>query len=418
MKIQDYLTRDWILLAVAWIVRLLFLALYPRYDLLQDRTYMADAQDFHLKALLYLGKEVEDSPALAQVAPVYPAFIAGIYLFLGESYVAIRCAQCLLGALTCVLVRRIGAHLWGKQTGFLAGYALAFYYPHLQLSGYVATETLYTFLLCLAALPLSGLPKGDFLLRWIVGTSVWTVSIAVRPVSIAFLPALGTSLLYALWRKNLSPKILTIATICLSGSSLLWLASVFATSGRTVPMVIQMGQLLYEGNSEHATGGHGGHFTWDDFVLPSDIGPIGSIDADRRLFALAIEYMKQHPGHCMLLAMKKTWNMWRPYHFDVTPAAKWIHTCSYLALWLGALHVLARRRLPLFSRIFCVLPLLLAATLHAVLIGQIRYRYPLDPFLLLLAAPAGWTFLQSLPRFQGKTPPLQDEGGVDRQGSP
>ena len=410
MKLNSLPARNATLFLVALGIRLLFLAFYPRYDLLQNEAYMGDALDFHGRALLYLGQEGELTPALSQVAPVYPAFLAVLYALFGQSFVMVRVVQCVLGALTCLVVRKAAHSLWGRPIGVLSGYGLALYYPHLQLSGYVGSEMLYTFVLCVSAFSLARIRKGNVLACGLSGLLLWMVAVAIRPVAIAFFPGLFAAFLYGLWLKKIPVSFLLKGSAVLVSACSLWVVSVFMTSGRTVPFVIQMGQLLYEGNSPHATGGHGGHFTWDDFKFPPGVGRVGKKDTDRRLFALAIEHMKEHPFHCVSLAAKKTWNMWRPYHADATTAAKWIHSLSYLPLCLGAVWTLFIYKGSLFSKVFLSAPLLSGAALHAVLIGQIRYRYPLDPFLLMLAAPAGWTVLRRLFRLNG----MEAEEEADR----
>ena len=79
--------------------------------------------------------------------PGYYYFLAGIYAIAGHSYLAVRIAQSLLGALTCVGIYLMGKELFGDTAGLLAAAAAAVYPPLIFYTGVLLTETLSVFLL-------------------------------------------------------------------------------------------------------------------------------------------------------------------------------------------------------------------------------------------------------------------------------
>src|SRR5205814_9519480 len=61
--------------------------------------------------------------------PGYPYFLGALLAATGGSVLAARIVQALLGALTCVLVARVGARWFGERAGLAAGIVLALYAP-------------------------------------------------------------------------------------------------------------------------------------------------------------------------------------------------------------------------------------------------------------------------------------------------
>lgn len=88
--------------------------------------------------------------------PGYYYFLTGIYALAGHSYLAVRMAQAVLGALTCWLIYRIGLAVFGTTVGLLAAASAALYPPLIFYSGVLLTETLATCLLSAATLSLLG----------------------------------------------------------------------------------------------------------------------------------------------------------------------------------------------------------------------------------------------------------------------
>ena len=67
------------------------------------------------------------------MAPLFPCFLAGVYLFLGlhtpASYLFIQLVQALSSAFGCLFIYGIGRKLWNHKVGIVAGFMLALYPP-------------------------------------------------------------------------------------------------------------------------------------------------------------------------------------------------------------------------------------------------------------------------------------------------
>ncbi len=59
----------------------------------------------------------------------YPFFLSVVYIFSGNSIIAAKVIQVLLGALTCALTYRLGEKIFGRRAGIVAGIITAFYGP-------------------------------------------------------------------------------------------------------------------------------------------------------------------------------------------------------------------------------------------------------------------------------------------------
>ena len=98
---------------------------------------------------------------------VYPYFLAAIFAVAKGSLWAVLGVQALLDSLTCVLTYGIGARLFDRRVGLLAGVVLAAYGPMVFYSGALLTPTLITFLVVAMVAVLVGY---RFRPRW--GTAV------------------------------------------------------------------------------------------------------------------------------------------------------------------------------------------------------------------------------------------------------
>ena len=79
--------------------------------------------------------------------PGYPAYLAGLERAAGPSTRVVQWAQCLLGALTCVLVYLWALRVLSPGWALACGLAAAGYYDLIAPASWVLTETTYSFLL-------------------------------------------------------------------------------------------------------------------------------------------------------------------------------------------------------------------------------------------------------------------------------
>lgn len=81
--------------------------------------------------------------------PGYAFFLAGVFSVFGKSIVAVRAIQALLGALTCLLTYKTGTKIFSETTGRIAGVLAAFYPYFIAYTGDLISETFLTFMLAL-----------------------------------------------------------------------------------------------------------------------------------------------------------------------------------------------------------------------------------------------------------------------------
>jgi len=121
--------------AVALGVRLAYVALEGR----GERERVLDAEDYHQYAvgLVEKGEYVNASGDRAWRMPGYPLALAAQYATIGRSPLATQFGQCLLGALTCVLLAALAARWssppWPLAAGLLAAFSVDLVRPCARL---------------------------------------------------------------------------------------------------------------------------------------------------------------------------------------------------------------------------------------------------------------------------------------------
>jgi len=98
------------------------------------------------------GNWLGDSVIYIYRMPLYVYFLSFVYYLFGHSYLAVYILQSIIGALTCLIVYRIGSIYFSPAAGFIAGLLTAFYGPFLYYTGMLVGETLGIFLTCLSFL--------------------------------------------------------------------------------------------------------------------------------------------------------------------------------------------------------------------------------------------------------------------------
>ncbi|MCA9072672.1 MAG: glycosyltransferase family 39 protein, partial [Planctomycetaceae bacterium] len=81
-------------------------------------------------------------------APLYPYFIGAVYSIFGIEQATVRIAQAILGATSCVFLAMAGRRFFSPKTGLLAGGLFAVYAPAIFFDGILQKTSLSSFLTC------------------------------------------------------------------------------------------------------------------------------------------------------------------------------------------------------------------------------------------------------------------------------
>ena len=173
--------------AVVWVILLLSLALRIAFVMTMDRDafYFIDTSEYDHAATNLLkegryGGEYERPP-------VYPVFLAAVYLVSYQNFMLVRLVQCGLGALICVLIVGVGTRLYGGQTGFYAGLIAAIYPMFIFISGLLYPTTLITLWLLLVVFFLLRGTDDNPLANFSLAGLFMGLAILTKPVAIGLL---------------------------------------------------------------------------------------------------------------------------------------------------------------------------------------------------------------------------------------
>ncbi len=329
----------------------------------------------------------------------------------------------MIGAATCAILYRLTGELVGRTAAITAGIVLALYPPHIYLSGVFYVTCLASFFAVALAWTATLVLRAPQ--RWALGASCGVVlglGALTRPTFLIFVVLLPLVTLAArpkgakgAWR---GVAALVLGTIVVVAP---WTARNMRAYGEPVLISSGLGETLWKGNNELSDGGP------DDRLLVVD-GPLwrerlallapaareaierryapllrriedtaavsgdGSIARDRVLGPYAMRFMAANPGRTVRMFVRKVATLMTAFtstdqrNRDTSPFKQFIAAVSYYPILLFACAgaVLA---LPRWRTLAAVLAIVAGwIAIHGVLTACTRFRLPIDPLLILLAA--------------------------------
>jgi tetratricopeptide (TPR) repeat protein len=116
----------------------------PFFDVLLGDSHGYDEWARRIAGGEWIGREV------FYQAPLYPYFLGVIYAVAGRDLLLVRIVQAIVGAGACTLVGLAAARLFGRRAGLLAGFGLALYAPAIFFDALLQKSVLDVFLVSLA----------------------------------------------------------------------------------------------------------------------------------------------------------------------------------------------------------------------------------------------------------------------------
>ena len=311
--------------------------------------------------------------------PLYPALVA----VFGPGWPQLLIDIALSTVLVWLIYELTDAIFASKRAAILAG-AVAAVYPYFIFYSIVGlTETLFMVLLLAAYL--------CWYRNAYIAASVFSVlGILTRPVLDPLAPLL--LLYFAIAIRGLSIKAAAKYLAIYAGIYCLLMAPWWLHNYKAYQTFVRLnlgsGVALLSGNSpSNQSGGI-------DNNLNATMAPFAEIAdpvaRDKAMQRAALNYIKEDPGRFLIQAAKRFQRFWSPWPQTEEysrPLYKLISFCSFIPVLLLALVFVVLYGRTYFRRIA---PLLLFIvylnSLHLVFPASLRYRLPVEPFLIILAA--------------------------------
>jgi len=376
-------------------------------------SYIARTGDYSLQRTPGSGAGGTRGPS-AYFAPGFPYFLALVDIIDGHetrrdgAIQPARVSQAVVGTITVALIGLVALELFGTTAGLIA-LALAAIYPVLiELSGTLVAENLLTALILAAVyagLRVRRAESWPARLGWVAGAGVLaglatlTHENAVL-ILIPLIPAVWTGRPRLRAASLAAPALLIVVTAL---TILPWTIRNAVVMHDFIPVSDETGITLVGTYNVASAADPQLEYKWRIFYgIPGERSLIREESAltepemEARLESQALHYISAHPLSPLVVAYHNTLRM-----LDVRGAFAWQASASAISLstsiawrgivsfWIlcllafaGAFTKLARNA----PKWVWVVPLLLALSVVVVNVETPRFREPVDPFLILLAA--------------------------------
>jgi len=198
---------------------------------LQDGFYFPDSIEYSGAALnLLISGELGEA---YNRPPAYPVFLAGIYLFFGESILAVRMVESVMGALLAVIIALIGKRIGGQTVGAIAGILWSIYPLGVFIVGVLYPTNLLTVLLAGGVLCFLPDSQQEFSPKRLFAAGVlWGLAALTIPVVLATIGVIGLWLIY--WGRGNRPRLPSLLFLGAALVVLPWVIRDFYVHGRVV----------------------------------------------------------------------------------------------------------------------------------------------------------------------------------------
>ncbi|MEW6095879.1 MAG: glycosyltransferase family 39 protein [bacterium] len=195
-------------------------------------------------------KYYSDGPPTAQICPVYPLFLASIYYLFGHDYQIVRIIHALIDGVTSLFIYLIALIIFKNHyVGLLSMMMFALHPTKLLYTGYILTETLFTFLLICFAFSLLCAFDAPSKKRFLLAGLLLGLATLCRPTTILFPFFILLTLCVIFWGNKI--KIIIYFVTLLIGFWLIlspWIIRNYMVFHTFVPTSTLGGYTLYIGH--------------------------------------------------------------------------------------------------------------------------------------------------------------------------
>jgi tetratricopeptide (TPR) repeat protein len=404
---------------------------YPAFD--------AAFHDYWARSLAsgdWSAPQIHDDPRIHETPffrpPGYPYFLAGVYILTGQSYLAARIIQMIIGLGCCVLAFLFGRSLFGRGVGLIFSALMSCYWIFVFFEGELLAPVLLVFFALATMLAFARWLDQTTYINTIATGVLLGLFALVRPNALILVPV---ALAWIWWvaRRRKVPRRFRLALLGFPLGVALAIAPAtirnYVVADDLVLITSNSGVNLYIGNNEqtdcvNATipilGEHTTMINWTCFDQPAIVALVERIEGralkasevSRFFTRKALDYISGNPAETAAHMWKKALLFWGPaeisnnkvIHFERAhspvlkflpgfPLALALAIVGLLFLVLdfragrknrGAATIATSRRFEITVLLLAFVVVYFASYLPFFIAG--RYRVPIIPFLLLFGA--------------------------------
>lgn len=350
-----------------------------------------------------------DGPT-AITPPLYIFFLTGMY-WMFDSPAAVRLAQAVMGAGSCVLLYAAGLPMVGHRAATAGAVIMAVFPLPAYLAGLHLTENLFLLLLLLVMWQAAILVEQPTPVRAVGLGALTGLAALTRAAFLGFLPFLLAWML-VLWRRQFRQNFALFGLVAAAAMAIIapWTIRNFLVLRTFVPVQSNGGMVFWAGNNPFADGGIAWptRTTWTA-TSPPDDGAYGwrhlSVGEENAMYVrTAVAWIRAHPEAFLRLLLRK---VARVYGLTPARAEAGLAVNASVLIMHRAVLLAALAGLVLSAHMWRSVSFLLALivfTNFTVLLfsGATRYLVPMVPSLALFG---GVAMRKAWDAIAGSTPP-------------
>jgi len=327
-------------------------------------------------------------------APLYPYFLSLLFFF-SHRVLFVRVCESVLASLAVVAIGLIGRRLFSDRVGVLAAFAAAVYPYFVYLPSAQVSDNLVTLLLLVSVLALVWDRERLAWGRAVVSGIFLGLCFLARPSLVTITPGIVA---WPFFRRRAGSVGVFLAksllVVCVAVLTVLpWTARNYVVTGHLVFVATGGGRQFWYGNSPYANASTTANPEFPSelkarlFALPDEPS------REKLLYQEGLKFVRENPGRALGLYARKLENLFQLYPSVQTGGSIAERPPVRAAMGLVSV-VLFGLSLAGAVLVFAggggatVLPLLVISYClgSAVFLTVMRYRLPVDPYLIVLAS--------------------------------
>jgi len=315
-------------------------------------------------------------------APVFPLFLAGVYKLSGYSLSNARISTCIIGALIVLWIYLVGKESFSNRNGFYAATMAAVYPPLVYVSDKVLSESLFALLLLIGTYFLILTYKRDHSYVFsVLSGFVFGLSVLTRPITL-ILPVFLLPWVFLSFPLKRGMTLFLLFLITFTVVQVPWVIRNYLAYNTLIVGTVKGGMDLWWSNNPKVLS-HEEKLGRQYRYFPDEYKEYSKIELNREAYKLAFSFLKENLSQIPKLLIYKQKNFWNlmageNIYFNL------ISLLSYGIILPFYIFTNLRIIFRPDERILFPLIALFFIFVTSVYYGTVRFRMPLEPFILIL----------------------------------